>query len=180
MTNETLQPYCNYVKHEITVPLNYLKGKVSAVPRRGEMEAAELLRANLRARIPQKMQGEVARKAGIPSPDQTLSNFLGKNQKQLNYRYLAPLAKELNCSIADLFSPVGESSTLNPPDTREGSNGPNAIEARILLDRNAELEEENAALRTTLDALADQYKTLAGVVRPRKTAGQKPTPRGGH
>jgi hypothetical protein len=112
-----------------------------------------------------------------------MSEFLGGAQG-LGLERLAPLAKELGCTVADLFQPVQESPTLTGLVTGQSSNDPNpqpgdvidAAEAGLLRARTLALENENAALRAALRVVIRATKNLN--IADRAAPVKAPRPRG--
>lgn len=150
--------------------------------------AAETLRANIkRLRATKKLtQRALGVAAGMDNPDTTISDFLSGRAKQLDYAYLKPMARALGCGLEDLFSDSTQESTgvpgpVTPVRLQSASTFPpgdvDGTQARLLEERD-QLTKENAALRLALDGIADELKTLAAVVKPRKAQSAKPGARG--
>lgn len=143
--------------------------------------AEELLRESVKARIGGRTQRSLAKAVGVS--DSNMSDFL-KGEQGLGLERLAPLAKELGCTVADLFQPVRESPTLTDLVTGQSSNDQNpqpgdvidAAEAGLLRARTLALENENAALRAALRVIIRATKDLN--LADRAAPVKAPRPRG--
>jgi len=160
-------------------------------PMAGSANLSASVRAKVKAWIdlqPRGTQTRMAEFMGVRSP--ALSNYLTGKRASMRADNIGRMVKFVQEHAPSLAAQIDVQESPGQPSERtrsvtgvaiqstphgnpEGGHGESG-DSVGLQQRLSEVEAENAALRSAIDKLADEYKALVGAIKPRKAAGDTP------